>query len=253
MARKEAGGIETLYGAHPILEQIRRAPASVRRVFVAPGAGGKAADVAKAATLAGIEVVREDPGRLRDVPRGAAHQGVAAFISAYSYADFDELVARKPPCLLLADQVTDPRNLGALMRSAEAAGAGGLILPRDRSAGVNPVAAKAAAGAVLPVTRVTNVARALEELKRAGYWAIGLDASAPQSVFDFTFPELSTLVVGSEGRGLRPLTRANCDSLVSIPMLGQVESLNVSVATAIALYERVRQARTTRGWPASQS
>ena len=208
----------------------------------------------KAALRAGIEVVRADPGRLREIPRGAAHQGVAALVCAYAYADFDELIAAKPACLLLADQVTDPRNLGAIVRSAEGAGVGGIVLPRDRSAGVTPVTSKAAAGATsfLPVARVTNVARALEELKRAGYWVVGLDSAAPQAVFDFSFPEPCTLVVGSEGRGLRPLTRSLCDVLISIPMLGRVESLNVSVAAAVALYERVRQQRKGPSTVASQ-
>jgi len=132
-----------------------------------------------------------------------------------------------------------------LIRSAEGAGAGGMIVPQDRSAAVGAVVAKAAAGATssLPVACVVNLARALGELQGAGYWVVGLDGAASQSLFDFSFPNLCALVVGAEGRGLRPLTRSKCDHLLSIPMLGNVGSLNVSVAAAVALYERVRQRR----------
>jgi 23S rRNA (guanosine2251-2'-O)-methyltransferase len=158
--------------------------------------------------------------------------------------DLQDLIASKPACLVVADQVTDPRNLGALLRSAEGAGAGGIVVPRDRSAALSAVVAKASAGAsaFIPIAEVVNLARALEEMKRAGYWIVGLDGGATQSVFDFAFPPLCGLVVGAEGKGLRPLTRSICDHLVSIPMLGRIQSLNVSVAAAVALYERVRQA-----------
>src|ERR1041385_6373169 len=136
----------------------------------------------------------------------------------------------------------------ALLRSAEATGVGAVVIAKDRSVGVTAVVAKAAAGATasLPIARVVNLARAMEELKQAGYWIVGLTGDVPQSVFDFRFPEHCALVVGAEGSGLRPLTRKTCDHLISIPMLGHVESLNVSVAGAVALYERVRQTRPPR-------
>ncbi len=229
---------------NPILEQLRRDPGSVHQVLVARGARGGAERVVEAARRAGVKVAHEDPRRLRELGGGLAHQGVVALRRAGELLALEDLVARRPACLLVADQVTDPRNLGALLRSAEATGVGGVVVPRDRSASVTPIVAKASAGAVafVAMAQVVNLARALRELQGAGYWIVGLDGDAPQSVFDFSFPERCALVVGAEGRGLRPLTRSSCDFLVSIPMLGHVGSLNVSVAAAVALYERVRQA-----------
>lgn len=245
---------ELLVGVNPVREQLRSDPATIRRILVARGAHGGAADVARAARDAGVEVVSEEPERLQSLARGLAHQGVIALRTAVSQEEWHDLIERRPPCVLVADQVTDPRNLGALLRSAEASGVGAVVVPRDRSAALGPVVAKASAGATafMPISRVVNLARALEQLKQAGYWIVGLDADAPESIFDFEFPDRSAVVVGAEGKGLRPLTRAHCDHLVSIPMLGKVGSLNVSVAAALALYERVRQ-RTRRPTPARMS
>jgi len=233
-----------------VLEQIRREPSAIAKLLIAHGAHGGAVRVAEAANRAGLRVAREDSRRLQTLAGGLAHQGVVAVLHGTgALADWDDLVASRPSCLLIADQVTDPRNLGALLRSAEGAGVGGVVVPRDHSAALSAVVAKASAGAsaFVPIAQVVNLARALEELKRAGYWVVGLDGGGPQSVFDFSFPDLCALVVGAEGKGLRPLTRSGCDHLVSIPMLGKIESLNVSVAAAVALYERVRQ--TTRRRP----
>ena len=235
-------------GVNPVREQLRRDAGAIRRIMVAHGVGAGAAEVAGEAKRAGIEVVRETAHRLRELAGSVSHQGVVALVRPFRYHDWYELLARRPGCLLVGDQITDPRNLGALIRSAEAAGVGGMIVPRDRSAAVSAVAAKAAAGATssLPVACVVNLARALGELKDAGYWVVGLDGEASQSLFDFSFPNQCAIVVGAEGRGLRPLVRSKCDHLLSIPMLGHVDSLNVSVAAAVALYERVRQ-RQERG------
>lgn len=248
MPRKEAGGADWVAGVNPVLEQLRRDPRAIRQVLIGRGVKGGAVEVAAEARHAGLEVSFEDPRRLRDIAGGLTHQGVVALIESFRYADWYDLVARKPACLLFADQVTDPRNLGALIRCADGAGVGGVVVPRDRSSPVNAVVAKAAAGATafVPVARVVNLARALEEIKRIGYWVIGLDGAAQQSVFAFEFPALSALVVGAEGKGIRPLTRATCDHLLSVPMVGGVASLNVSIAAAVALYERVRQGRPSK-------
>jgi 23S rRNA (guanosine2251-2'-O)-methyltransferase len=248
MHKKEANADDWLAGVNPVLEQLRRDPHAIRKVIVARGASGRAAEVAEQAKRAGLEVEREDARRLRGLARGVAHQGIVALMRGFRYADWYDLLRRRPACLLLADQVTDPRNFGALVRSADATGVGGVVISQDRSVSVTAVVAKAAAGAtaVVPIARVVNLARALEELQRAGYWIIGLDGAAPRSLFDFSFPERCALVVGAEGRGLRPLTRAKCDHLISLPMVGGVGSLNVSVAAAVALYERIRQARGAR-------
>jgi 23S rRNA (guanosine2251-2'-O)-methyltransferase len=236
---------DLLIGVNPVREQLRRDAGAIRRLIVAHGVGAAAAEIAGEAKRAGIEVTREAPHRLRELAGSVPHQGVVAVVRPFRYHDWYELLARRPGCLLVGDQITDPRNLGALIRSAEAAGGGGVVVPRDRSAAVSGVVAKAAAGATssLPVACVVNLARALGELKDAGYWVVGLDGEASQSLFDFSFPSLSAIVVGAEGRGLRPLVRSKCDHLLSIPMLGHVGSLNVSVAAAVALYERVRQRR----------
>jgi 23S rRNA (guanosine2251-2'-O)-methyltransferase len=232
-----------LIGVNPVREQLRRDAGAIRQIMVAHGVGAGAAELAGEAKRAGVEVVRETPHRLRELAGSVSHQGVVALVRPYRYHDWYDLLAHRPGCLLVGDQITDPRNLGALIRSAEAAGVGGMVVPRDRSAAVSAVVAKAAAGATssLPVACVVNLARALGELKDVGYWVVGLDGGAPQSLFDFTFPSLCAIVVGAEGRGVRPLIRSKCDHLLSIPMLGQVGSLNVSVAAAVALYERVRQ------------
>jgi len=240
-----AGGTaDLLVGVNPILEQLRRDPGALRRLLVARGTHGGATRVAAAARRAGVAVEYADPERLRDLAPGLVHQGVVAWREEAPAVDWHDLLERRPACLLAADQVTDPRNLGALLRSAEATGVGGVVVPRNHSARLTPAVGKASAGAaaLVPVARVVNLVRAFEELKRAGYWVVGLDGAAPQSVFDFVFPELCVVVVGGEGRGLRPLTRAHCDHLISIPMLGRITSLNVSTAAALALYERVRQA-----------
>ena len=242
---KSAEGSEVLLvGVKPIFEQLRRDPRAVRRLLVARGAGGKAAEIAAQAQHAGVEVEVAHAHRLDAMASGIPHQGVIAELHGYEYADWYDVLERKPACLLIADQITDPRNFGALLRSAEATGVGGVIIPKDRSVSVTAAVAKAAAGAtaLISITRVVNLARALEQLKGAGYWIVGLEGGAAQSIFEFSFPDLCALVVGAEGRGLRPRTRATCDHLLSIPMLGRIESLNVSVAGAVALYERVRQA-----------
>jgi len=232
-----------LCGIHPVLEQLRSDPKRVRRILVARGAERGAARILEAADAAGVRVVIEDRRRLEQRAGEVVHQGVAAEIEPFAYADFQDLVARQPERLLVADQVTDPRNLGALMRSAEAAGMGGVVIPEHRSAGVTEVVAKASAGASawIPVARVTNVSQALQALKDAGYWVVGLDAERGDDMFGFTFPVRCVLVVGSEGKGLRPLVRSTCDHLIAIPMVGRVASLNVSVAGAIACYEALRQ------------
>src|SRR5262245_63405843 len=238
MSKKEANAGDWLAGVNPVLEQLRRDPHAIRKVVVARGAMGRAAEVAERAKRAGLEVEREDARRLHRLAGGAVHQGVVALMRGFPYADWHDLVTRRPACLLLADQVTDPRNFGALVRSADATGVGGVVIPQDRSVSVTAAVARAAAGATafVPIARVVNLARSLEELRRAGYWIVGLDGAAPRSLFEFSFPEPCALVVGAEGKGLRPLTRAKCDHLISIPMAGGVGSLNVSVAAAVALY-----------------
>ena len=173
------------------------------------------------------------------------HQGVVAWSEPFRYADAWELAAAERPLLVCLDQVTDPRNLGAVCRSAEGAGATGVVLPAHGSATVTPVVARASAGAVehLPVAVVPNLARYLAEVKRGDLWVYAAAGDAETSMWDADLSGGAAFVFGAEGKGLRPLVRRTCDAAVSIPLAGQVESLNVSVAAAVILYEAARQRR----------
>ncbi len=171
------------------------------------------------------------------------HQGVVAFCEPYRYADAYELVNRERPLLVCLDQVSDPHNLGAVCRSAEGAGADGVVVPAHGSARVTAAVCRSSAGAVehLPVAVVTNLARYLAEIKRDDLWVVAADGSAPQTIWDADLSGGVALVFGAEGRGLRPLVRKTCDDAVAIPLAGRVGSLNVSVAAAVLLFEARRQ------------
>jgi 23S rRNA (guanosine2251-2'-O)-methyltransferase len=171
------------------------------------------------------------------------HQGTLAIVEPYRYADAYALAAEERPLLAVLDRVTDPRNLGAVCRSAEGAGATGVVVPAHGSAIVTPAVARASAGAVehLPIGVVTNLARYLEEVKGADLWVFGAAGESPTTMWQADLGGGVALVLGAEGKGLRPLVRRTCDALVSIPLLGRVESLNVSVAAAVLLYEARRQ------------
>ena len=178
------------------------------------------------------------------------HQGVAARVEPYRYADAYALAAAEQPLLAVLDRVTDPHNLGAVCRSAEGAGATGVIVPAHGSAVVTPVVARASAGAIehLPIAVVTNLARYLEEVKGADLWIFGAAGDAETTMWDADLSGGAALVFGAEGKGLRPLVRRTCDTLVSIPLTGEIESLNVSVAAALLLFESRRQ-RSAAGVP----
>ncbi len=189
-----------------------------------------------------------DYARLDQITHRANHQGVAAQVAPYAYWDLGDLISQakssgEHPVIVVADGITDPHNLGAIVRTAEAMGAQGLLIPQRRSAGVTSTVMKVAAGALenLPVARVVNLSRALEELKEAGFWIYGTATNASKPVHTIQFTGPTALVVGSEGEGLSLLIQRNCDVLVSIPLQGKTPSLNVSVATGMALYEICRQ------------
>jgi len=177
-----------------------------------------------------------------------AHQGIVAVTSAKQYNDLDDLLSAKRgqySLVIVLDGVEDPHNLGAILRTADAAGADGVVIPERRASGVTGTVAKASAGASehLPIAKVTNIARTLEELKAKNLWTVGLDERGPQSYASLDYKMDCALVLGAEGKGLHDLVRKKCDFLVSIPMLGKVPSLNVSVAAGVVLYEIVRQRR----------
>jgi 23S rRNA (guanosine2251-2'-O)-methyltransferase len=185
--------------------------------------------------------------------RGGAHQGVVAIAGEYPYADLEDRLgsaqqAGKPPLLLVLDSVQDPQNLGALVRTAHVVGAHGVVIPKDRAVGVTPTVVKASAGATehVRIATVVNVARALEELKRANVWVAGAVAAGGMAPWEVDLTVPLALVLGAEGKGIRPLVLRGCDLLVKIPMAGRVASLNVGAAGAMLLYEIVRQ-RTLQG------
>jgi 23S rRNA (guanosine2251-2'-O)-methyltransferase len=238
-----------IYGVHPVIEALRAGRA--RELIVAARHDARIAEIVKNASVAGVPVRRVDGSELVRMARGGAHQGVAASLHEARAAGLDDLVAApdRVPLIVVLDGIEDPHNVGAILRSADAAGASGVIRQSRRAASLEGAAAKASAGAIshVKIVDVVNIARAIEELKVAGVWTVGLagDAAKRYDEVDLTLP--TALVVGAEGAGLRRLVRARCDIVASIPMLGHVESLNVSVATGIVLFEALRQRRKAPG------
>ena len=238
-----------IYGLNPVAEALRAG--RVRRVRIGPRTDRRIDDVIALAKRAGVAIERVDAPALERLAGGAVHQGVVAELGPmhdYSVQELIERAAPAAPLLVVLDGVEDPHNLGAITRTVDAAGAHGIIRQARHAAALDGAAAKASAGAIafVPFATVTNIARTLEELNEANVWTIGLagEATDPYDVVDFTLP--TAIVVGGEGEGLRRLTRDRCDRLVRIPMAGTVESLNVSVAAGIALFEAARQRRKSR-------
>jgi 23S rRNA (guanosine2251-2'-O)-methyltransferase len=233
---------ETIYGIRPVVEALESGRRKVFEIIDAVGSE----EVAKAASARGVEVKRTSRQRVEDLARGGVHQGVAAHVEPYPYSGLGEILSAPEPLVLVLDGVTDPRNLGAVLRAADGAGTSGVVVPKDRAVGVTAAAVKASAGASehVLVARVTNLRRAVDTMKEAGLWIYAAErGGTPYTELDLA--GAVALVLGSEGRGVRRLVREGCDGTVSIPMLGGVESLNVSVASAVLLYE----ARRRRGWP----
>lgn len=237
-----------IWGVNPVLEFLKESPEKLEEIIIVrQSLKGKVHQILERARKAGVPVKLKDtlPAHL---PPEVKHQGVLAYLKEFSFAPLDSLFQRarergEAPFFVAVDEITDPQNLGSLIRSAEAAGAHGLILPKRRAASITGTVIKASAGAVahLPLCRVTNLGRTLEELKEEGLWVAGLAGEAESSIYqlDLTLPIV--WVVGSEGKGLRPNIREKCDFLAAIPMRGKIDSLNAAVAGAIALFETVRQ------------
>jgi 23S rRNA (guanosine2251-2'-O)-methyltransferase len=239
-----------IYGKQPVLAALRRVDAPLEEILVAEGLGGRTfAEVRDLARAAGVRVKQVPRAAMDRVCRTANHQGLAARRAEFVYQDLEELLAGlghhpAPSLLVAADSLTDPMNLGNLCRSAAAAGAQGLIIPKDRAAGVTPAVIKAAAGAleILPVCRVTNLAETLKRLKEAGLWVVGAEAGAARSLYEADLTGPLALVIGGEDTGIRPRVRQHCDLLVSIPLASAtVSSLNAAAAGAVVLFEIRRQ------------
>ena len=231
-----------LSGIHPIAEALRTGN-PLDRILIAQGAGGaRLQEIIDLARRASIPVRFEPRASLDRLSGTAAHQGVVAMGAAKKYADLETAAASQ--LVVLLDGVEDPHNLGAIIRTAHAAGAGSIVIPERRAVGITDVAAKAAAGALehLPVVRVTNINRALEDLKKRGFWIYGLDERGTTDYDRADYAQPTAFVLGGEGKGLHEQVRKHCDLLVRIPMAGKISSLNVSVAAGVVLFDWKRRA-----------
>jgi 23S rRNA (guanosine2251-2'-O)-methyltransferase len=240
-----------IYGFHAVNARLRQSAGSVQEIYLAAGRhDGRMRDLVRLAEAQGVRVISTDPARLDGMAggHGARHQGVVARVcAARHHVTLDDVLdtLAEPALLLVLDGVQDPHNLGACLRVADAAGAHAVVAPKDRAVGLNATAVKVACGAAdsVPYVTVTNLARALREMQERGLRTVGADAGADEDIYGVDLKAPLALVLGAEGSGLRRLTRETCDALVRIPMHGSVESLNVSVASGICLFEARRQRR----------
>jgi 23S rRNA (guanosine2251-2'-O)-methyltransferase len=239
-----------VHGIHPVLEALRAHAADVERLYVLEGSvpPRAAAEILSRARDAQVRVERVPRERLQAMAESGAHQGVVAWLREFAYATLEEVLARAeasgtPPLVVVLDGLQDPHNLGAVIRSADALGAHGVVLPKDRSVGVTAAVARASAGAVehVPVARVTNLSRALEVLKTSGLWVAAADPEGDQALWDARLDGPLALVIGAEGAGVRPGVLKHSDLRLRIPLAGRVGSLNASVSAALVLYEVARQ------------
>lgn len=243
-----------VFGLHAVRTLLQQRPRSASLLLLQKGReDARASDVLRLAQAAGIRTEWREARELDRLAGSDRHQGTCLQVrpaGALGEGALDELLDRAgTPLLLVLDGVQDPHNLGACLRTADAAGVTAVIVPRDRAAGMSPAVRKVASGAAetVPLIQVVNLARTLRWLKERGIWIVGTDDQAPQPLFSTPLDGPLALVLGAEGMGMRRLTRENCDALVSIPMRGIVESLNVSVATGVLLYEVVRQRQASTG------
>ena len=238
-------------GRNAVIEALR-AGVAIDKIFIARGETDAAlGHIASTAREKGIVVADADRRKLDAMSRTHSHQGVIAQAAVRAYASVDDILAAarekgEPPLILVCDELSDPHNLGAVIRTADAAGAHGVIIPKRRSAGLTAVVGKTSAGAVayVPVARVANLTSLLKELKEEGVWVFGASANGTTSLYQADLKGPAAIVIGSEGTGMSRLVEETCDFTVSIPMLGKINSLNASAAAAVLLYEAVRQRRS---------
>jgi 23S rRNA (guanosine2251-2'-O)-methyltransferase len=241
-----------LFGINPVLEKLKASHQDIFEVLIAKGASAPALRGVDTQARRLAKPVKYVPADLLDrLSDGQKHQGVVAKVVAYAYLSFADLLKMIPSnsglvWILVLDGLTDPRNFGALLRTAASVGIRHVVIPKDRAVAVTPTVVKASAGAAhyLNICRTTNLRRAISDLKELGFWIVGLDAKAPEAIYDRVYPKRLGIVLGSEGGGIRPLILKECDYLASIPMGGKIASLNVAIAGAVFLYELLRQARS---------
>lgn len=236
---------DKIIGRNPVLEALRSGR-EMDKILVKKGRfEGSIVPIIKKAKQQGIIIQEVERQKLDQLSEGENHQGIIAFVSAHEYVSVSDILERAQgtaPFILLCDKITDPHNLGAILRTANAAGVHGVIIPKRNSVGLNSVVAKTSAGAIeyTPVARVTNLVQTMQQLKEAGLWIAGADMDGePMQKANLTGP--LGLVIGSEGEGISRLVKEHCDFLVQIPMLGEISSLNASVAASVLMYEAVRQ------------
>lgn len=242
---------EILYGFHPVHEALRAGRRTFEEIYVVEQKkGGRIQRIALAAAGKNLPVQKVSPAALQMIAGNVSHQGIAARVSPYPLADLADVMDAAPskghaPFMVLLDNIVDPQNLGAILRTAVCAGVDGVIIPKDRSAFPTPAVSKISSGALefIRLAQVNNMVRSIQKLKERGLLIVGLDQSAADSVFAAELKGPMALIVGGEEKGIRPLIRKNCDRLIAIPQMGPVGSLNASVAGAIAMYESYRQRR----------
>ncbi|MCS7012661.1 MAG: 23S rRNA (guanosine(2251)-2'-O)-methyltransferase RlmB [Chloroherpetonaceae bacterium] len=238
---------EVIYGRNAVAELLKAHPDRIAKIYFQINAHDKRLlEILITAKRNRISIGKASNQKLSDLARSNKHQGVVAIASDIRFLEVEDVLSvprHKPFFLLILDSIEDPQNLGAIIRTAEAAGVDLIILPRDRSAPINSTVHKISAGAVshAPIARVTNLAQTIRLLKDRGIWVVGTDADAPRLYTDFDYTMNVALVIGSEGKGMRRLVHESCDEVVRVPMFGKTDSLNASVAAGILLYEVVRQ------------
>lgn len=238
---------DIIYGRGPVLEAIKSGHA-IDKIFIKSGAYARSLiPVIDAAKQRGIVIQQTEQQKLDKLSGGENHQGVIAYVSAYDYVTVDDILQKaadegKSPFVIICDKITDPHNLGAIIRTANCVGATGVIIPKRGSVGVNSVVMKTSVGAAeyTPVAKVTNIASAIEDLQKRGLWITAADMDG-QRMYDIDFKGAIGIVVGSEGSGISRLVREKCDFVASIPMMGEINSLNASVAASVLMYEALRQ------------
>ena len=240
---------EILYGIHPVFEALASRRRTVHQIYLQHGfKSDRLARLASVATRSGILIKTIKSSEIKNLAGTADHQGVAARVGRYPLASVSDILEAaedrgRPHFLLLLDNILDPQNLGATIRTALCAGVDGVIMPKDRSAPITPAVSRASAGALehIRLSRVTNLVQTIKRIKKQGIWVMGLDKNAELSLYDGDMTGSIAIVLGGEQKGLRPLVKQNCDFLVSIPQYGTVDSLNASVAAAVSMYEALRQ------------
>ncbi len=235
-------------GINPVIEAIKARPDEIEKVFCSLKEGPKLQFIKNACREEGIKFVSDEKKHIDEISGNAAHQGVVAQVSDFSYCHLEDIIhswkeSGNKALVLVLDGIEDPQNLGAIIRSAESAGVHGIIIPKNRAVSVNSTVEKVSAGAVehMKIAMVTNTARAMEELQKAGLWIAGADAMGGKTIYESDLNCDLAIVIGSESKGMRPGVKKSCDFMVSIPMHGEVNSLNASVSTAVIVFEAVRQ------------